>query len=215
MRYPLPFTLSLATYAGYMTAQTVLAFTLPLLAFELSGSGLDLGVIKGAAFLPNIVFAVFIGVLNDRIAKRVSFPLYAGIMALAVLALWLALRTGQIGLPGLVVFMVTFNAAGYAMGNAQNGLIRLTVPEDRLSDATSLASGLNATIATAGPALGGLMLGALGHEGLIGVLALALLATSVLSLAVRPAEVLPPPPRSARGWPRAGGSLPATASSGT
>ncbi len=196
--YGRPFLLSLTVVALFAAAQTILWFTLPLLAFDLNEAGVDLSLIRGAAFVPNIVFAVFIGVLNDRIRKRVSFRLYSALLLVALGALWLGVRTGQISIPALVLFMIVFNGIGYALGNAHMTLIRLTVEKERLSDATALVSGIFATIGTVGPAVGGFALLWLGHEGVIGGLCLAMALGCVAAAAVAPDERLPQP---ARFWP--------------
>ena len=125
--YGRPFVLSLVVVGILVIAQTILGFTLPLLAFDLNEAGVDLSLIRGAAFIPNILFAVFIGVINDRIRKRVSFRVYTALLLLSLLALWVGVRTDHISVPALMVFMIVFNGVGYALGNAHMTLIRLTV----------------------------------------------------------------------------------------
>ncbi|MFQ6546750.1 MFS transporter [Aestuariibius sp. 2305UL40-4] len=196
--YSRPFVLSLVVVGILVMAQTILSFTLPLLAFDLNEAGTDLSLIRGAAFIPNILFAVFIGVINDRIRKRVSFRAYTALLLLSLLALWVGVRTDHISVPALMVFMIVFNGVGYALGNAHMTLIRLTVSHDRLSDATALVSGVHATITTVGPAIGGLALLWLGHEGVIGGLCLLMALACFGAAAVAPEETLPQP---ARFWP--------------
>ena len=73
MRYSAEFNAALLVVGIIAKAQTVLAFSLPLLAFELSGAGAGLALIKGAGFVPNILFAIVIGVINDRTLKATAF----------------------------------------------------------------------------------------------------------------------------------------------
>jgi MFS family permease len=198
------FLTALAVTASYASVAEVLTFSLPLLAFDIRGEGTDLALISGAGFVPNVVFAVFVGVLNDRIRKALAFRSYVAIMAVATAVLATSLWQGLVSVPGLILFVILFNAAGYALSNAQLTLIRLTVPKDRLSEATALSSSVYSIITTAGPALGGLALVALGHAGLVAACA-ALLCLSFLATGlVNPAEALPPPrpfwPALKDGW---------------
>jgi MFS family permease len=204
MRYPNDFDTALFVVGAIATAQTVLGFTLPLLALELTGEGTGLALIKGAGFVPNILFAVFVGVANDRLSKAAAFRRYAAGLALATGMLMAAAWTDRLSLPGLATFVVVFNALAYATGNAQMTLIRLTVDEARLSDATALVSTVHAVITTAGPAVAGFALLQLGHAGVIAACALLMALTAIGTLALDPPEDLPPPapfwPALREGW---------------
>lgn len=193
MRYSPDFKIALGVVGSIAMVQTILSFSLPLLAFELSQSGTGLALIKGAGFIPNIIFAIVIGVINDRMRKAQAFRRYAaGLMGVTALLLG-AVVSGHISLPGLMIFMIVFNGLSYASNNAQMTLIRLTVPESHLSDATALSSMVFSVISTIGPAVAGFLLLQLDHTGVIalcaGVLALSLLSTFRLN----PDETLPAP----------------------
>ncbi len=187
-RYSRNFLTALTIYAAYAAVQDMLSFALPLLAFELRGDGLGLSLIKGAAFIPNILFAVFVGVINDRIRKATGFRFYSGLLAFGCLVLLASLTQGLVSVPGLMVFMVIFNAVGYALGNAQLTLIRLTVPHERLSHATSLSSAVHSVITTIGPAVGGFALLQLGYVGLVAAVSLVMVCAFVASFWVQPDE---------------------------
>ena len=66
----------------------MLSFALPLLALEISGTGTGLALIKGAGFIPNILFAIFVGVINDRMRKATGFRLYTLLLAASCAILW-------------------------------------------------------------------------------------------------------------------------------
>ena len=204
MRYSADFTTALFVVAAIAAAQTILAFSLPLLAFELSGAGTGLALIKGAGFVPNILFAVLIGVLNDRTLKATAFRRYTLGLATTTALLCAAVLLERLSLPGLVLFMVVFNGLAYATSNAQMTLIRLAVPQAHLSDATALTSTVLAVVTTAGPAVAGLMLLGLGHAGVIAACAGLLALTALGALTLRPEEALDPPrpflPSLVEGW---------------
>lgn len=193
MEYNTDFKTALFIVGTIAAVQTVLTFTLPLLALDLSGSGSGLALIKGAGFIPNILFAVFIGVINDRILKSRAFRRYTFGLTLALAVLLTAAMTDRLNLTVLALFMIAFNGLAYAAGNAQMTLIRLSVDPPRLSDATALTSTVHSVITTAGPAVAGFALLQLGHTGVI-VLCTVLMAGSFLgALTLSPKEVLPEP----------------------
>ena len=198
------FNLTLGMVGLIALAGVMLQFSLPLLAFEMSGAGSDLALIKGAGFVPNILFAIFIGVINDRLLKARAFRRYSAALVAITLALAVAHLTDRISLTGLVVYTILLHGLNYAIGNAQNTLIRLTVPHENLSDATALTSTVYTTISTIAPAIGGFALFSLGHGGVIWLCAGLMLLASALSSRVNPAETLPPPqpfgPALVEGW---------------
>lgn len=185
------FLIAMGVFASYVLAFELLNFALPLLALELSGKGTGLALIKGAGFIPNIVFAIFIGVINDRLRKSAGFRLYTGLLVLCTALLWLGLMRDLVSLPALAVFMIVFNATGYALGNMQLTLIKLTVPQSGLSSATALSAGVNATINTVAPALAGFALYWFGYTSLTGGITALLCLATLASLKVRPPETLP------------------------
>ncbi|SFS13311.1 MFS transporter [Yoonia litorea] len=184
--------------AAVYLAQNMLSFALPLLALEISGTGAGFALITGAGFVPNILFAIFVGVINDRIRKATGFRAYSILLALSCAALWLLMVTDLVNLAALAVFMIALNLLGYAIGNLQFTLLRLTVPHTDLSDATSLSSAINSTISTVGPALGGLALYLIGGTGLVGLVTLLLAVSMAAAYTVTPEE---PDPTPAPFWP--------------
>lgn len=106
MQYSNDFKVSLFIVGAIGSCSAILGFTLPLLAFEISQSGAQLALIKGAGFIPNIFFAIFIGVINDRMLKVAAFRRYCLALSGATALLLLATFTESISISGLVVFMV-------------------------------------------------------------------------------------------------------------
>ncbi len=193
MGYNRHFLTATGIIAAVLLAQDMLSFALPLLALEISGTGTGLALIKGAGFVPNIVFAIFVGVINDRMRKSFGFRLYTGLLTLSCALLWGLMLADLVNLANLALFVIFLNAVGYALSNLQFTLLRLTVPEDRLSDATALGSAINATIMTVGPALGGLVLLSFGGTGLVGCVTVLLLITTFAAFTVNPDETLKAP----------------------
>ncbi|MEO0917430.1 MAG: MFS transporter [Pseudomonadota bacterium] len=184
--------------AAVILAQNMLSFALPLLALEISGTGSGLALIKGAGFIPNILFAIFVGVINDRMRKATGFRIYSLLLAGSCAALWALMLADLVSIANLALFVIFLNAVGYAISNLQFTLLRLTVPQERLSDATALGSAINSVITTVGPALGGLALFTLGGTGLVGCVTLLLVISAIAAFTVQPDETLAP---QAPFWP--------------
>src|SRR5690349_920488 len=49
----------------------VYELALPLIIYELSGSSVAMGTMRAVEFLPNLLFALFIGVFVDRADKKI------------------------------------------------------------------------------------------------------------------------------------------------
>lgn len=187
------FLIAMSVFASYLLAFELLNFALPLLALEISGTGTGLALIKGVGFIPHILFAVFIGVINARIRKRSGMRAYTGFLAAVTLILWALMATDNISITALAVFMIAFNATGYALANLQQTLIRLLIPHEKLGEAMALSGGIASTISTVAPALAGLALIWIGYTSLTGLIAALLCLSAITSLAVQPTETLPPP----------------------
>ncbi|MEE9452965.1 MAG: MFS transporter [Paracoccaceae bacterium] len=191
MKYASNFKVALIVVGAIAAIQTALSFSLPLLALEISGKGTGLALIKGAGFIPNILFAVFIGVINDRMIKATAFRRYISGLAITVGLLFLAMLSDRVSLLGLMVFMIVFNGIAYALNNAQMTLIRLSVSKSRLADATALTSTVHSVITTTGPAVAGFALLQFGHTGLIGVCLVILAGATIMARMLHPSEKLP------------------------
>ncbi len=189
--YSRDFIVALSMVLGVGIAQNVLSFTLPLLAFEISSTGTGLAIIKGVGFVPNILFAIFIGVINDQIYKRHAFRGYTIGMTLLVALLALAIFMDFISIPALALFMILLNGLAYAIGNTQLTLIRLTVDKEQLADATATTSSVYAIITTIAPALAGFALLQVGHLGVIFGCLLVLISVTFAAFFVNPMETLP------------------------
>lgn len=174
-----------------MLTQNMLGFALPLLALEISGQGSDLALIKGAGFIPNILFAIFVGVINDRMRKAFGFRLYTSLLTGACALLTVSLLGGTPSVFGMAVFMILLGALGYALGNLHMTLIRLVVAEDHLPSAISLGSALNAIITTIGPAVAGFALLWFGYAGLTLVITCIMVLATCATFTIYPAESLP------------------------
>lgn len=148
---------------------------LPLMMYELTHSSVAMATMRTAELLPNLFFAVLIGVLVDRSNKKAWTIGMIAIQGLLLLVLVWLYRTGTVFLPayyGIGFLLMTF---GYGYFNVQGSLTKLAVPDSQLGQANARLSAVETTVGLAGPALSAVLL-------LLPDLSGGLLATAVLYL---------------------------------
>ncbi|MFD2615093.1 MFS transporter [Paenibacillus gansuensis] len=131
---------------------------LPLLMYELTHSSVAMAQMRTAELLPNFFFAVFIGVIVDRVNKKTWVISMVGAQAVLLIALVLLVRSGSpyFFLYYLIGFLLmTFN---YGYFNAQMSLTKLAVPGQQLTQANAKFSLVDTFFGVMGPALSGLIL---------------------------------------------------------
>jgi MFS family permease len=140
------------------------------LVYRLTGSALLLGVVGFAGQIPTFVLAPFAGVLVDRINRRnllVWTQILAGIQSLALAALTLAKVITVHEIIALSVFQGLINA--FDMPARQSSLVLMVAnatgkPDKQdLSNAIALNSSIVNMARLAGPAIAGLVIGAVGE----------------------------------------------------
>jgi MFS family permease len=126
------------------------------------GSGTALGITTGLQFLPVLLLSPYAGVVADRFSKRRLLQLTQLTMAIASLVLGVLAVTGA-----AEVWMVYAIAFLFGIGSAfdaparQSFVSELVGPDD-LTNAVGLNSATFNTARIIGPAIAGLMIGALG-----------------------------------------------------
>jgi MFS family permease len=126
------------------------------------GSGTALGITTGLQFLPVLLLSPYAGVIADRFPKRRLLQLTQLTMALASLAL------GVLAVAGLAeVWQVYLIAFLFGIGSAfdapaRQSFVSEIVGPGQLTNAVGLNSATFNTARIIGPALAGLMIGALG-----------------------------------------------------
>ena len=126
------------------------------------GSGTALGITTGLQFLPVLLLSPYAGVVADRFPKRRLLQLTQVTMAVAALALGLLAVTdhAQVWQVYLIAFLFGIGSAFDAP--ARQSFVSEMVGPDDLTNAVGLNSATFNTARIIGPALAGLMIGALG-----------------------------------------------------
>ena len=173
------------------------------LVLTLTNDPLALGIVTACQFLPVLAFGLFGGVIADALPKRPT------LMVTQVVALALALTLGILVVADLVqVWMVYLLALGLGFVNAVEMPVRQSfvvemVGRADVANAVALNSAVFNGARVVGPAVAGLVIGAVGIAACFFLNAASFLAALVAYLLMRDSELLAAPriavARSARG----------------
>ncbi|MDX6360970.1 MAG: hypothetical protein QOH37_4024 [Nocardioidaceae bacterium] len=147
--------------SGFGTYITLLALQ-TLVVLTLHGSATEVGWLNSARWLPYLVVGVVVGALVDRRPRRpvmVATDLaQAALLAVIPLLWWL----GVLSFPALLVIVLAYGTASVIHSAATMSLLPRLVPREHLQRAHARVDGADAVAMSAGPALGGLLVSALG-----------------------------------------------------
>src|SRR5918997_490767 len=125
---------------------------------ELTGSGLALGLVTAAEFLPVLVLGAWAGVIADRVDHhRMMIVTQAAFMALAFTLSALTL-TGTVTVPALFVLALVFGTINAFDNPSRRALVVELVPETAVPNAVGLNSALMTGSRVIGPAIAGLLI---------------------------------------------------------
>ncbi|HEY1487870.1 MAG TPA: MFS transporter, partial [Micromonosporaceae bacterium] len=157
-------------FVTYFSGQTVSEFgdritelAVPLIAVTtLHAEPVTVGLLTAAVWVPN-VFAVFIGAWVDQRPRKRRLLMAADLLrCVTMLSLPIAHYLGVITLTQLFVVAIVASVGQIIYQTAyQNFFVRL-VRRDRYVEANSMLSGARSVSFVAGPAVGGLLIQALG-----------------------------------------------------
>jgi MFS family permease len=168
-----------ATISSFGTAVTAVA--MPVLVVQVLGaSPVEVGIVNAAQFVPYAVLGLLAGVYVDR-WRRARVLVWASVgrgLALGLIpVLWLA---GALQIWSLVVLLLVFGSLAVFGLAASQSLLPQIVPRARLLSANSRLDQTDAAAQTAGPALGGGLVGLLGAPVTIAIDAVSYLVEAAL-----------------------------------
>ncbi|MBI2246160.1 MAG: MFS transporter, partial [Nocardioides sp.] len=133
------------------------------LVLQLPGnSGSELGITTGLQFLPVLLLSPYAGVVADRFPKRRLLQVTQATMALASLALGLIAVLGVAQTWHVYLIAVLFGIGAAFDGPARQSFVSEMVGPEDLTNAVGLNSASFNAARILGPAVAGLMIGALG-----------------------------------------------------
>lgn len=165
------------------SAEQVALAAAPLVAVLALGAGeAETGLLQTALTLPFLLLAVPAGVLADRMSRRGLMAGAEALRATALLAVLALLLTGTMTWPllALLGFVAACGTVAYSV--AAPAVVPALVPHDRLGPANARLELARTLAFTAGPALGGVLVGWTGAGAAFGFAAgLSLLAAFLLA----------------------------------
>lgn len=168
-----------ATISSFGTAVTAVA--MPVLVVQVLGaSPVEVGIVNAAQFVPYAVLGLLAGVYVDRWRRArvlVGASVGRGLALGLIPVLWLA---GALQIWSLVVLLLIFGSLAVFGLAASHSLLPQIVPRARLLSANSRLDQTDAAAQTAGPALGGGLVGLLGAPVTIAIDAVSYLVEAAL-----------------------------------
>lgn len=178
------------TFLVILLSTTVISFgskvyelALPLIIYEMTHSPVYMTTMRAIEFLPNLLLAMFIGVLVDRFdKKRWSQAMVFAQMLLLLLLFWLIERqTAQLYHFYIIGFLLM--TCRYGFSNGRVSMIKQAVPKHLLTSANAKFSFSETLIEIMGPAISGfILLFASLHDGLLVTACAFFLALFAISL---------------------------------
>lgn len=136
----------------------VYELVLPLLIYELTKSSIVMGTMKAVEFLPNILLAVFIGVLVDR-TDRKRFLIYVLFIQIILLnILYISIKSGHKYISIFYIIGFFFMALFYCYDNVMTSIVKDVIPYNLLTSANAKFSFVSTFIGIIGPAISGFIL---------------------------------------------------------
>ncbi len=178
--------------SGLGTYVTVFALQ-ALVVLTLDGTASDVGWLNAARWLPYLTFGLVVGALVDgrrRLPLMVRTDLVQAVLLLAIPGLWWA---DALSLPVLLAVVFGYGTASVINMAATMSLLPRLVERHQLQPAQARVDGADAVSSAAGPALGGLLVSAVGAP-----LTVLLDAATYLysALTLRRIDLDEPPPRT-------------------
>ena len=132
--------------------------TVAWLAWELSSSPLTVAIVIGTRYIPFLIIGPFIGVLIDRLNRRILLIADHLFLSVASFAFASMIPSGTVQIWHVVTFMIITGICWSSMNPLRQTLIANTVPKKDLMNAIALRSlGFNVT-RMLGPAIGGILI---------------------------------------------------------
>ena len=172
-------------FGGFISimGDMVLNVALPFFVYQVSGSTLATAVMVAAELLPRLLFSSIAGVFVDRWDRKKVMVVTSLSQGLVILPLFLVQSTETLW----IVYVISFLQVTFAIffGPAENALLPLLVPEDKLIQANSLNALNNNFARLIGPPLGGGILALWGLTGVVLLDSLTFLIAGLMILSIR------------------------------
>ena len=125
------------------------------LVYDLTGSALRLGIVEAAFAVPTLLFALFGGVLADRMDKRVIIQVSQSLEVIVGFAVAVMILTGTITWTYLLIMALIEGSLFSFMMPARQAIVPRLVPSNQLTNAISLNTAAFSAMTLLSPVLAG------------------------------------------------------------
>jgi MFS transporter, DHA3 family, tetracycline resistance protein len=164
----------------------VFTVALALVALHIGHRPVDLAYVMAARAVPSVIFALLGGVVTDRLPRRRTMISSDAVRATAAGVVAVMLAAGALYLWELIVMVAIFGAADAFFFPAFNAIIPELLDDQLLAQGNALSQMSNQlTQGLIGPALGGLIVAAIGYAWSFAVNAASFVVSGACLLAMR------------------------------
>jgi MFS family permease len=135
------------------------AIAYPLLVLTLTGSAAKAGIVAFVRLFAMAVFALPAGLAADHWSRRRLMIAAHGVRAVAIGTLAVLVASDELVYWAIPLVAFVEGAGAAVFSSAQSGAFRAVVPTPQLPAAVAVATGREAAIGAASPALGGVLFG--------------------------------------------------------
>jgi MFS family permease len=165
------------------------------LVIRVTGSGVDLGLVSAASFLPVLIFGTFAGVVVDRFPRRTILLITQSLFLLQALGFFVLTYSGSIKLWMIFALSLFFGAVNTVDPTARQSFVEQLAGRDRLQNAVSLNSVTFNASRAVGPAIAGILILTVGLSYAFLFNAISFIAVIVALFALRKSEMYPYQPQ--------------------
>jgi MFS family permease len=156
------------------------------LVLKLTGSAFKLGLVTTVQFIPLLLLSLVGGVIADRVTKRNLLLATQVVSALLAIALGTLVRTGQVQYWHVLVFAGALGTVNAFYTPARQAFVPELVDKEAMLNAVALNSAIFNGARVIGPAVGGVMVAAVGLSLNFYINAASYLAVIIGLLLIRP-----------------------------
>lgn len=176
-----------------------LAFTLPILIYDMTTSVLAMSTMRAVEFVPNLILAIFIGVYVDRFKRKNMLIAATAVQLICITVIIMLIHFSLINLPLLYILAFLIFATNYMKGSANHSLLPNVIRHQQLNDANAKFSFYGTICGIIGPSLAGIIYALYGAEMNILIYLAGMSFTLVLMLFLHVEEKIEKSGKNVRG----------------
>ena len=169
-----------------LLAFNIFTLCLPILIYQLTQSTLAMGTMRALEVIPNMVLGIIIGVIVDRLNRKIMIILSVSVQIILVLGLISLLFFDMLQLWHLYSLGFFIFICGFIYGNAFHSIIPQIVRRNQLISANASINFISTSINIIGPAMAGFILAIDNYELGLGItvlgMAFLLILTSFITI---------------------------------